>query len=448
MPSAAPAASPPITRRQRRRVPAVTSPGGRRGAGGARPASADAGPRTHRLGPAGAASRGRTRASWPAAGGTRGRRADRPAGQSARRAGSGRPRRPRPGSSLLAHTSRASCGPNGPVKTDSRAHSRRSGGVHSPWLQPIAARIVRCRPSSPDPCGRSWPASRRASISARGGLLLAWSGEFGRRQLDGQRQLVQVHADRGHGGPVLRRDLDPGLRRPPAEQLHRVRQPQRAHRHGRLAGHPERFPAGRQDLHLGAGRQQRRDQRGAGAEQVLAGVQDEQQVSVTQLVDQQLETAAVNWSGSRSAAATACGSSASSRSVSSRSSTLPSAKLPAAALATARLTAVLPTPGGPVTVTSRAPSSVYRIVAASAALPMRPPGGSPGIGRPPTCPTGPRVGGECAASQHHGPARAARAASVVMPIRIPKPGSPRTRGCRPRRPHGRCGACSGPGTAL
>ena len=90
----------------------------------------------------------------------------------------------------------------------------------------------------------------------------------------------------------------------------------------------------------------------------------------------------VNWSGSRSAAAMVCGSSASSRSASSRSSRLPSAKLPAAALATARLTAVLPTPGGPVTVTSRAPSSAYRIVATSAALPMRPPGGSPGIGRP------------------------------------------------------------------
>ncbi|HEY3651240.1 MAG TPA: hypothetical protein VGL33_24965 [Streptosporangiaceae bacterium] len=42
-----------------------------------------------------------------------------------------------------------------------------------------------------------------------------------------------------------------------AEQLDRVGQPQRADRHRRLARHPQRFPAGRQDLHLGAGRQQR-----------------------------------------------------------------------------------------------------------------------------------------------------------------------------------------------
>jgi hypothetical protein len=67
---------------------------------------------------------------------------------------------------------------------------------------------------------------------------------------------------------------------------------QRANLDRRLAWHPQRFPAGRQDLHLGAGRQQRRDQRGAGAEQVLAGVQDEQQVTVAQLVDEHVEAAA------------------------------------------------------------------------------------------------------------------------------------------------------------
>ena len=133
----------------------------------------------------------------------------------------------------------------------------------------------------------------------------------------------------------------------------------------------------------------------------------------------------VYWSGSRSAAAMVCGSSASSRSRSSRSSRLPSAKPAAAARAAARLTAVLPTPGSPVTVTSGAPSSMRRIAAASAARPTRPagssgslgPGGSPGIGRRLQYVPEPRVRGECTVSQDNGPAPAVRVTSVLMPIR-------------------------------
>jgi hypothetical protein len=80
--------------------------------------------------------------------------------------------------------------------------------------------------------------SASAAAGGRLGTVPAEPGQFGRYQLDRQRQLVELHADRGHGGSVLRRDLRPRLRRAPAEQLDRVGQPQRADRHRRLARHP------------------------------------------------------------------------------------------------------------------------------------------------------------------------------------------------------------------
>ncbi|MCQ0016546.1 hypothetical protein [Actinomadura madurae] len=42
-----------------------------------------------------------------------------------------------------APTASAASRSNPPEKIESRAHSRRSPSVHSPWLQPITARRVR-----------------------------------------------------------------------------------------------------------------------------------------------------------------------------------------------------------------------------------------------------------------------------------------------------------------
>ena len=54
------------------------------------------------------------------------------------------------------------------------------------------------------------------------------------------------------------------------------------HQIGALAGHPQAFAAGRQHAQVGAGRQQCRDQGGAGAEQVLAVVQHQEQIARAQ----------------------------------------------------------------------------------------------------------------------------------------------------------------------
>jgi hypothetical protein len=97
-------------------------------------------------------------------------------------------------------------------------------------------------------------------------------------------------------------------------------------------------------VHLGARLEQRRGDRGAGAEQVLAVIEDEQHVPVVQLVASTLRRLLMYRSGSRRAARMLSGSRVSSRSVSSLMSTAPSAKFAADAAAAARLTAVLPTP--------------------------------------------------------------------------------------------------------
>ena len=116
--------------------------------------------------------------------------------------------------------------------------------------------------------------------------------------------------------PAATTPLSAAPGRPPAEQLYRVTQEQRRDGHGGLTGHPERFPAGREDVHLGARLEQRRGDRGAGAEQVLAVIEDEQHVPAVQLVASTLRRLLMYRSGSR-AARMLSGSRVSSRSVSS-----------------------------------------------------------------------------------------------------------------------------------
>ncbi len=123
-----------------------------------------------------------------------------------------------------------------------------------------------------------------------------------RGQLDAQRDAVQRPAQPGHRGRVLlgQGEAGPGARRARREQpdgfvpgqfvTDRVvgRQVQRLHPPDRLAADPQRLPAGGHDPQPRAPGQQQLDQRGAVADLVLAGVQDEQHVPGAQRLGQRL----------------------------------------------------------------------------------------------------------------------------------------------------------------
>jgi len=132
--------------------------------------------------------------------------------------------------------------------------------------------------------------------------------EPGRRQLDSQRQPVQLPTDRHHRGRILRAQQETRLHRLCAlhEQPHRVRLPQqiqvrfcrrprhgvgyREHGHGpdRLLRDPQRELAGGQDPQPRAGLQQPGGQGGAGRHDMLAVVQDQQQAPGLQAPDQRI----------------------------------------------------------------------------------------------------------------------------------------------------------------
>ena len=116
-----------------------------------------------------------------------------------------RARRPSP---PLAQTSSMASSPAPPTKTERQANSACSGSSSMSWLQAIAPRSVCCRSGR----SRAPPASSPSRFSS---LL---SIDFGRedpdarrRQLDGQRQPIEAHADLGHGRCVVVRDVEIGL---------------------------------------------------------------------------------------------------------------------------------------------------------------------------------------------------------------------------------------------
>jgi hypothetical protein len=92
---------------------------------------------------------------------------------------------------------------------------------------------------------------------------------------DGRGRPVQEQGDRVVAGECLRRG-----------QLVRVRNRQRGHGQDVLAGDAQRLSAGGQHVQLRARAQQLVDQDGAGIDQVLAVVQDEQQVPAGEVVGQ------------------------------------------------------------------------------------------------------------------------------------------------------------------
>ena len=135
-----------------------------------------------------------------------------------------------------------------------------------------------------------------------GDLLHRQRPHPGRGQLDAQRDAVQRPAQPGHRRRVVagQREPGPGPRGPGREQPDRLvrrqlgaagavrRQVQRRHPPHRLAPHPQRLPAGRDDPQPRAPGQQQLHQRGAVADLVLAGVQDQQHVPRAQRLGQRL----------------------------------------------------------------------------------------------------------------------------------------------------------------
>ena len=132
-------------------------------------------------------------------------------------------------------------------------------------------------------------------------LVEGQPAQLHRRQLDRERYPVEAAAETDHVGRVGRGDGEVGHRRggPQREQLDRVAavkldrvrvgHRQRLDREVLLAEGVERLPAGREHGHAGRLGQDRLDQVGARVEQVLAGVQDQQQPLVPQVLEQRVE---------------------------------------------------------------------------------------------------------------------------------------------------------------
>jgi hypothetical protein len=119
--------------------------------------------------------------------------------------------------------------------------------------------------------------------------------QAGRRQLDGEGHPVEAGADLGDAGPVVGGRLEgPGRRRPLDEQRHRVALAglvgQRQPRHGEdpLERQDEPGPAGGEDPHRRARRQQPLDEHGDAVEQVLAVVEHEDRLGPGQAQEHRL----------------------------------------------------------------------------------------------------------------------------------------------------------------
>ncbi len=110
-------------------------------------------------------------------------------------------------------------------------------------------------------------------------------------QLDRKRDPVEAVAQPQHVRPVRVGDGETGHRRgcPQAEQRDRVVRGQRGNRAHVLARYVQWLPAGSQYRHRGCAAQQHVGEHRAGIEQVLAGIQDQQQLAVTQVIQGRVE---------------------------------------------------------------------------------------------------------------------------------------------------------------
>ena len=127
-----------------------------------------------------------------------------------------------------------------------------------------------------------------------------------RRELERERYAVEPSAELGHGQGVGRaqRELGDGRLRPVDEQRDRVRlggpvpgrprparrgQLERADQQRVLGRHAQRLAAGGEDAQPGRGRQQRAGKAAAALDQLLAGVEHQQQLTLGQVRGQRLE---------------------------------------------------------------------------------------------------------------------------------------------------------------
>ena len=169
----------------------------------------------------------------------------------------------------------------------------RSGAGSSSRSRPraSAAGAMRCGPRCPSAPSRA--ASPRSSPSRPRAF------EPDRRQLEGERDAVDMGADAQDRGGVRGVDGEALLdgARPLHEQGHGVRpeeglrrrisivgQRQRRHVDHDLAGDPEGLPARGEDPHVGTGAQQRSRQDGRGIVDVLAVVEDQERPFVDEIV--------------------------------------------------------------------------------------------------------------------------------------------------------------------
>ncbi len=142
---------------------------------------------------------------------------------------------------------------------------------------------------------------REPVVEAPGQLVQRQRAELDRGELDGERDAVEAPAQPDDVARVLRgeQEVRHGGGGAQREQLDRVSAEehgaigvgyrQRLDLEGVLALSVERLPARRQEPHAGRLAHDGLDQRGAGVEHVLAGVQDQQQPTVAQVIEHRVQ---------------------------------------------------------------------------------------------------------------------------------------------------------------
>ena len=236
-----------------------------------------------------------------------------------------------------------------------------------------------------------WRSARRRSSAATPAPQVAEQLGRGpaerprRGKLDGQREPVEEATDLGDGGVVVGRRSEAWTHRGGAveEQLDgRVVDAERSDGHGVLAGDPEAMAARRQHDRIGGAGEDRLDQLGDAVEHVLAVVEDEQRPGPTEVLDdppRQVTPAAVVEAERRRDGADD-GPRAADRCQLAQQHT--SGKRSATATAVCSARRVLPTPPGPMSVTSRARPSNSTAAVSSSWRPTNELPGTPIVGVP------------------------------------------------------------------
>ena len=246
-------------------------------------------------------------------------------------------------------------------------------------LQSSTAAIVRCRSGRsrrPVPRPVCW---RRAEQGRGGEQPQARGGE-----LEREGEPVELACDGGQGGGVVVGDLGGGAGgRGPVEQQgdggrvgHRLdvvvdRRGQRAQHDLVLGAHPQRRPAGRQDDEVGAARDEVGEHR-CGPGELLEVVEHEEHAQAPEVARQGVERVGVGRPRAVPRAAVIRGmTSAGWRTGARSTATAPPGNAGASRASTSSDSRVLPTPPGPVMVTSRCPSRMRaRSASTSASRPM------------------------------------------------------------------------------